>query len=65
MTVDISEFLDPYSDSFAEQWKAITNLTDELNSLLPEYRVSLEHYDAGDFLRFERRSTLKEDECES
>ena len=34
-------------------WRALRDLSDELNSALDRYRVELVHYDTGDFLAFQ------------
>ena len=36
--------------------RALCALVDDLNSELLYYEVTLEHYDTGDYLRFEKRS---------
>ena len=36
--------------------KALCALADDLNATLLYYEVTLEHFDRGDYLRFEKRS---------
>ena len=58
MMIDVSKLIEAVvGDLQAENelWHNLRSLSDELNSALPEYRVSLEHHDTGDFLTFEQR----------
>ena len=45
-----------YTEQADELHRALCVLADDLNASLLHYEVTLEHFDTGDFLRFEMRS---------
>jgi len=57
VSIDVQGLIDLSVSDAGEvkTWRTLCDVADELNSALPKYRVSLEHYDTGDYLSFERR----------
>jgi len=61
--IDIQRITDVAAgDDTAENqlWQELRDLSDELNSNLDDYLVSLVHLDTGDFLAFERIDPTEE-----
>jgi len=60
--IDVQGLLDLAVSDAGEvnTWQALADVADELNSALPEYRVSLEHYDTRDYLSFEKRDPTEQ-----
>lgn len=54
MLIDIQNLLAAWNDEMAQS-RAVKALADELNSQVPEYRVTYTHFDTGDYLEFVKR----------